>query len=170
MIHCRLINFCFHAFSFSFHFHRYSFLYHSLLPLVTLLSLTPPTPLYSQSYSRTSKFFWHDGLLLFCISHSVLVEFQNIHCRLICWGIFVITTFQSFSVAFDSVTYNSVNLKFNCFHIWKHITIKTSRFKLLYQTDITIKLLIKNITKFLNVIGYHQPDLSTNRTVYMSLL
>ena len=52
----------------------------------------------------------------------------------------------------------------------KRITIKTSRFKLLYQTDITIKLLIKNITKFLNVIGYHQPDLSTNGTVYMSLL
>ena len=49
----------------------------------------------------------------------------------------------------------------------KRITIKTSCFKLLYQIDITIKLLIKTLTKFLNVIGYHQPDLSTNRTVYV---
>jgi len=30
--------------------------------------------------------------------------------------------------------------------------------------------LIKTITKFLNVIGYHQPDLITNRTVYVSCL
>ena len=29
---------------------------------------------------------------------------------------------------------------------------------------------IKTITKFTNVIGYHQPDLSTNRTVYASCL
>ena len=28
--------------------------------------------------------------------------------------------------------------------------------------------LIKTITKFSNVIGYHQPDLSANRTVYVS--
>ena len=29
---------------------------------------------------------------------------------------------------------------------------------------------MKTITKFSNVIGYHQPDLSTNRTVYVSYL
>ena len=34
----------------------------------------------------------------------------------------------------------------------------------------TVNELIKTITKFLNVIGYHQPDLSTNRTVYASWL
>ena len=34
----------------------------------------------------------------------------------------------------------------------------------------TVNELIKTITKFLNVIGYHQPDLSTNRTVYASCL
>ena len=31
-------------------------------------------------------------------------------------------------------------------------------------------LIIKTITKFSNVIGYHQPDLSTNGTVYASCL
>ena len=30
----------------------------------------------------------------------------------------------------------------------------------------TVNELIKTITKFLNVIGYYQPDLSTNRIVY----
>ena len=35
---------------------------------------------------------------------------------------------------------------------------------------VTVILLIKTITKFSNVIGYHQPDLSTNRTVCTSCL
>ena len=34
----------------------------------------------------------------------------------------------------------------------------------------TVNELIKTLTKFLNVIGYYQPDLSTNRTVYASWL
>ena len=80
----------------------------------------------------------------------------------------MITTFQSFSVAYDSVTYSQFEVQL--FPYLKHINIKTSCFKFLYQIDITIKLLIKTITKFLNVIGYYQPDLSTNKTVYMSLL
>ena len=29
--------------------------------------------------------------------------------------------------------------------------------------------LIKNITKFSNMIGYHQPDFGTERTVYASM-
>ena len=33
-----------------------------------------------------------------------------------------------------------------------------------YKTK-AMKILIKTIMKFSNVIGYHQPDLSTNRTV-----
>ena len=33
-----------------------------------------------------------------------------------------------------------------------------------------ISNLIKTITKFLNVIGYYQPDFSTNRSVYASCL
>ena len=35
---------------------------------------------------------------------------------------------------------------------------------------VMIKAIIKIITKFLNVIGYHQPDLSTNEKVYASCL
>ena len=31
-------------------------------------------------------------------------------------------------------------------------------------------VIIKTITKLSNVVGYHQPDLSTNRTVYASYL
>ena len=38
-----------------------------------------------------------------------------------------------------------------------------------YKTKV-MKILIKTIIKFSNVIGYHQPDLSTNRTVYASCL
>ena len=33
-----------------------------------------------------------------------------------------------------------------------------------------ITLLIKTMTKFSNIIGYHQPNLSTNKTVYASCL
>ena len=40
----------------------------------------------------------------------------------------------------------------------------------LSSENITFHLLIKTITKFFNVIGYHQPDLSTNSAVYRSCL
>ena len=36
--------------------------------------------------------------------------------------------------------------------------------------EVSDQLIIKTITKFSNVIGYHQPDLRTNRTVYASCL
>ena len=36
--------------------------------------------------------------------------------------------------------------------------------------NITFYLLIKTITKFFNMIAYHQPDLSTNSTVYTPCL
>ena len=39
-----------------------------------------------------------------------------------------------------------------------------------FEDALKIKQLIKTITKFPNMIGYHQPDLSTNRTVYASCL
>lgn len=39
-----------------------------------------------------------------------------------------------------------------------------------FEDALKIKQLIKTITKFLNMIGYHQPDLSTNRTVHASCL
>ena len=45
-----------------------------------------------------------------------------------------------------------------------HGTLHGGLFKLL------IPILVKTITKFSNVICYHQPDLSTNRTVYTSRL
>ena len=35
---------------------------------------------------------------------------------------------------------------------------------------LNLKYLIKIITKFSNMTGYHQPHLSTNKTVYMSCL
>ena len=39
-----------------------------------------------------------------------------------------------------------------------------------YVSQLRILELIKTIKKFSNVIGYHQPDLSTTRTVYRSCL
>ena len=36
--------------------------------------------------------------------------------------------------------------------------------------NITFHLLIKTITKFFKMIDYHQPDLSTNSTVYAPCL
>ena len=41
---------------------------------------------------------------------------------------------------------------------------------LLYATSAFTMTLIKTITKFLNMIGYHQPDLSINRIFYWSCL
>ena len=144
MIHWRSINFCFHAFSFSFHFHTLSCTIPSHLlwpshpwPLSHPLTPLTQSPLgwnriigFSQYFNnrphhintlwnnlKSLRFFFMEPQCYSRPSHSVLVEFQNIHCRLICWGIFVITTFQSFSVAYDSVIYDSVNLKFNFFHI-----------------------------------------------------
>ena len=40
----------------------------------------------------------------------------------------------------------------------------------LLSENITFHLLIKTITKFFNMIGYHQPNLSTYSTVYVSYL
>ena len=40
----------------------------------------------------------------------------------------------------------------------------------LLSENITFHLLIKTITKFFNMIGYHQPNLSTYSTVYVSCL
>ena len=40
----------------------------------------------------------------------------------------------------------------------------------LSSENITFHLLIKTIKKFFNMIAYHQPDLSTNSTVYASCL
>ena len=42
--------------------------------------------------------------------------------------------------------------------------LRTSNIKIIF---IIIIIIIKTITTFSNVIDYHQPDLSTNRTVYM---
>ena len=39
---------------------------------------------------------------------------------------------------------------------------------LLYATSAFTMTLIKTITKFLNMIGYHKPELSTNRILYWS--
>ena len=48
--------------------------------------------------------------------------------------------------------------------------LNTSNLNWTSLNPITIIPVIKTITKFLNVIGYHQHDLSTNRTVYASCL
>ena len=42
--------------------------------------------------------------------------------------------------------------------------LRTSNIKIIF---IIIIIIIKTITTFSNVIDHHQPDLSTNRTVYM---
>ena len=48
--------------------------------------------------------------------------------------------------------------------------MKMSFFCTWNYTSINVTSLIKTVTKFSNVIGYHQPDLSTNETVYVSYL
>ena len=55
-----------------------------------------------------------------------------------------------------------------CYHTsdnnyWTHTQQESDLFITCMITD-----LIKTTTKFSNVIGYHQTDLNTNRTVYMS--
>ena len=48
---------------------------------------------------------------------------------------------------------------------------KTAKKETISMTMIMpITLLIKTMTKFSNIIGYHQPNLSTNKTVYASCL
>ena len=40
---------------------------YKIVPVVQLAVYAKSSTLYSRSYGRTSKFFWLDGLLLFCI-------------------------------------------------------------------------------------------------------